>query len=500
NAIYTAGSMFLTIPELDLTKNITDATGDDEGYLTGPPGNQQLILNLGNLPVGTIRTLKFSMTGGGYLVNNDEVLNRASADAENVEIAWSEASLVTLCADPELAFTKNVDKAQAYAGEVLQYSLNYQVTGGDLHNAVITDEIPELTTFANEDMSWSHRDSISSPINLKNLTPGDGDDEGTFVPGYGERGQVVFALGTLAEGSSGWVNFKVKINDDAQRGDEILNTAVMDANEVDPIEDDALTVIIADDPPIIDIFKDVDKSVVYPGDYLDYTLSYSISGETTAENVVITDTIPEHTVYVTGSMYEVLGSTLNNLTDADDNDVYDFDVTNADMMTFTLGNLEPGSSGLFTFQVQVDDDAPTMPFPLDGYNIRQCLDRNDLIDGVLQNDSNITADNADPGMSCVASFVITAPLPELTIDKQVDKATANPGDTLYYTIDYTNIGEGDAHNTKVYDYYNTSLITPTEISGNGVDMGGQIEWYIGTLAAGASGTVTWSGELIDTFP
>lgn len=80
----------------------------------------------------------------------------------------------------------------------------------------------------------------------------------------------------------------------------------------------------------------------------------------------------------------------------------------------------------------------------------------------------------------------------MTIAKSVDKADAVSGDTLTYTLSYTNDGEGAATNVKVEDVIpaNTSYVVGSATN-NGALVGSSLTWNLGTVAAGAEGTLTF---------
>ncbi|MEA3288519.1 MAG: choice-of-anchor D domain-containing protein [Candidatus Marinimicrobia bacterium] len=66
---------------------------------------------------------------------------------------------------------------------------------------------------------------------------------------------------------------------------------------------------------------------------------------------------------------------------------------------------------------------------------------------------NIASDDDDenPYTFAITGFGEPMPLPELTLSKSVDLATAAPGDTLTYTVVYSNVGEGLATSVVVIE-------------------------------------------------
>ena len=113
--------------------------------------------------------------------------------------------------------------------------------------------------------------------------------------------------------------------------------------------------------------RDVNGGSVVVGDVLEYTLSFTNTGQDGATNVVLTDPIPAHTVYVPNSLQVVnnAGASTGNMTDAAGDDIAEFDVAN-NLVRFRLGLganasqgglVPPGQSVIVRFRVQVQPSA-----------------------------------------------------------------------------------------------------------------------------------------------
>ena len=91
-----------------------------------------------------------------------------------------------------------------------------------------------------------------------------------------------------------------------------------------------------------------------PGDIITYTIDYQNEGNQQAQNIVITQPIPDGTTYVPGSLI------IDDLsqTDAKDGDNADYNETVAGSVYFLIPNVSPGGSGYVSFQVQVNEDTP----------------------------------------------------------------------------------------------------------------------------------------------
>jgi uncharacterized repeat protein (TIGR01451 family) len=87
--------------------------------------------------------------------------------------------------------------------------------------------------------------------------------------------------------------------------------------------------------------------------------------------------------------------------------------------------------------------------------------------------------------------------PVLTISKSVDKATAAPGETLVYTLTYQNTGNGPATGVTITDLVpaHTAFVSA---SVSATQTAGTVDWAIGDVAAGVSGSVTLTVQIADS--
>jgi len=98
----------------------------------------------------------------------------------------------------------------------------------------------------------------------------------------------------------------------------------------------------------------------------------------------------------------------------------------------------------------------------------------------------------------------------LTLDKAVAEEVVtdldgdgklDPGDTIRYTISYSNTGQITATGVILIDDYDQTLIeVVANIAGEGEDNGSTITWHLGTLRARNGDSVSYEATLKDTFP
>lgn len=85
---------------------------------------------------------------------------------------------------------------------------------------------------------------------------------------------------------------------------------------------------------------------------------------------------------------------------------------------------------------------------------------------------------------------LEAPSATLTLQKQVDKISAFPGETLIYTISYTNSTADNYTNVRIEDPI-PSGTTFVSADRGGTSDGTKVVWNVGNLAGGATGAVSF---------
>ena len=87
------------------------------------------------------------------------------------------------------------------------------------------------------------------------------------------------------------------------------------------------------------------------------------------------------------------------------------------------------------------------------------------VGSTLDNQAQISSNEAQPKSASASSVVRTAPL--LTLTKTVSAPVAHPGDSVEYTISYANTGKGEARNVVLTDRFPSALITCIVKTGTG---------------------------------
>jgi uncharacterized repeat protein (TIGR01451 family) len=430
---FNAGNVWIndTIPDYTTFKESNPNYDSSSGqtyrwhFTDVEPGNHTIFLNV------TVDT----DVPDGEILRNVAVLNYT--DTDDNELPGSEDETENPVAGPFMKMRKEVDVATADPGDVLHYEIIMQNTGGGgAYNVTVNDTIPEHTTFYSS------------------------------YPGYDSVDGRTYTF--IIEKIAGKTNFTIYLNVTVDAGTDdgtlLVNYATLDyvdanGNTYDRLHDWANVTVTA---PIMDITKIADVTTADPGDEITYTLTYDNTGTGDASDVVIKDTIPEHTTFVssTPNYNEVDGRTY----------------------TWNIGQVDGGDSGTITLTVKVDAGTTNGT--------------------ILTNDVTLDYDDANgnpyPQESDSVDVTVTAPI--LTLSKTSNVAEANPGDSITYSINYENTGSGKATNVYVNDTIPNEVTFVTSSPAYTSKSGNTYIWAIGDVCAGCSGIITIQVEVNAAVP
>ena len=207
------------------------------------------------------------------------------------------------------------------------------------------------------------------------------------------------------------------------------------------------------------IAKAVDKETAGHGDQIVYNIS--------ATNADKTNTCAGADLTITDDLTDIFVDATLVSTDATDQ--------NGNVLTWVFTNVDCGATVTGEVVVEVSDQA---------------------FDGAIMENNAWVRDNNDNSVNSLkVATEIEAPLAVLSLVKSVDKALANPGDTLAYTVTVSNSGQSDATNVVLVDTLPAGFTFADSKGNNTGDT--EATWTLGTLAIGADKTVTYD-VLIDS--
>jgi uncharacterized repeat protein (TIGR01451 family) len=433
---------------LENIRNISDNGAYDESART-------IHWNARMVSGNTNRTFTFQGTVALNTPNNTVLRDDATASANNVtSVSAYDETIVQLA--PELRLVELVDKTDVQRDDPtpgateVTYTLRVTNEGNDTAYQVIlrSDLTSVLQSAAVIDLGGGTLDAsniLSYPA--VDIAPGDTIER-------------VFRVNVLPTAS----DLAVMTN---------YFTAEDSTGDI-PLESNRVQTVIH--APVLTLSKTDHRDTVEPGQTSTYEITLSNSGSGNAYDVVVVDYVPDY---------------LENITNISHGGTYDATTREItwNLGVFT-GSFDPAGisavhTEVLTFEATVSADAP------DGY--------------VLHNRVTLTANNWS--LEATDDTTVSAE-PNLTLEKEVvvngtASATARPGDTLTYTLTYSNQGRGVAQNVVVRDIIptNTTYVSGSATSGGVYDsINGTVTWTIGNLDVGDTGSVSFAVTVNDDAP
>ena len=390
----------------------------------------------GNLGVGVGWVFDFggiSPTSGTGVVTNSASVNSGTFDPNfGNNTATAELKVNAPVNNLTISKTLNSQSSTISAGEAVAFGFTVFNGGQEtLHSVVLTDSIPTGFTPTCPTVAVVVSCVIGGSlitITLQDLNPGDGEG---FV--LAESTDPSMTPTTATDSASATSLSQTG-------GDVNSNTA-------------SASVDVINDPELL-ITKNV-TSTPSAGQPVNYQVVITSLGPSTANNVVVVDTLP------------------SNLTATELAGVIPSDCSLSGYeITCRIGTLAPDSPVTFNFQV---------PLPPGG--------------GTFVNSVSGSADNSQTVNASATTTVAAEPF--LAVSKSVSPTTAKVGDVVTYTLGVSNTGLGIAHGVVVDDNAISNglqLLSSTAEPGTFDLTTGT--WTVGTLAPGASSTISVKAKVL----
>jgi uncharacterized repeat protein (TIGR01451 family) len=369
----------------------------------GPSASVQMVVKVASpLPSGTL------ISNGSYSIDSNETSPVTGA-----------LVTTTVSSAPVLSVSKTDSPDPVAAGANITYTLTYANAGNaNATGVALADTVPANTTFVS-------------------ATGG-----GTLSAGV-----VTWSLGTLAPGPSASVQMVVKVASPLSGGTLISNGAYsIDSNETSPMTGALVTTTVSS-APVLSVSKTDSPDPVAAGANITYTLTYANTGNANGTGVVIMDTIPANTTFVSATG----GGALS-----------------AGVVTWSLGTLAPGPGASVQMVVKVASPLPSGTL---------------ISNGAYSIDSNETSPVTG---ALVTTTVSSAPV--LSVSKTDSPDPVASGANITYTLTYANTGSANATGVVIMDTIpaNTTFVSAT---GGGTLSAAVVTWSLGTLAPGPSASV-----------
>ncbi|MCL6259317.1 gliding motility-associated C-terminal domain-containing protein [Aquiflexum sp. TKW24L] len=397
--------------------------------------------SLGTINPGNTVTLNLVVQVGLTVPNGTVIINGVSVQSPDVAAPVlnqpDPENEVTVISLPELTVSKLAAAPKVNPGNNITYTITVSNLGtASAQNVSVTDVLPTGTTFVSASNGGAH-----------------------------SNGTVTWTIANLPIGEQEDLTLVVNAAANLTDGTELPNTAsaVSPADPTNIVTSPPSIVIVEVIAPVLDITKLPGAFAANAGENITYTITVRNTGNAPANNLIVTDSLPTNTTFVSADNGGVFASNL---------------------ITWTLGTLEAGSSINLILVVKVNPSAPV------GTRVKNIAFANspDNLDGPVESSD-------DPGLE-----VVIQNLAELQITKTADRPTIRSGQNIIYTIIVTNNGPSDALGVVVNDAL-PSETTFVSANNGGVFANENVSWLVGTIKSGEQitlqMTVTSSASLTD---
>ncbi len=416
---------------------VTSASATVGTCLIGDP----VTCDLGSLTPGTTVEITVEATTDSSIVG--VVSNTVSVSSTTTDPGpGPNQSTVTTTPTPtaDLAVSKSVSPSVGVAA------------GGDLTYTVTLTNLGDSTAF---------------DVELIDVLPAEivyvghvGDPVGSC--NYEVAGTTVRCAATsLLPGATISVAIVVTVDAGAAIGVDIVNTATKTSTtpDDDSTNDTASTTTPVTTVADVSIDKTLLTDPLVPGQSAQYELVVTNDGPSSADSVVITDSVPVG-LTITGTV-----TTQGSCTD------------DGISLTCTAGTVAAGGSVTVTVNVDVASD----------------------VTGDIVNTATVDSTITDPDPSNNSDTTTDAPVPsaDLVITKTTATGALVPGRDVDYVLSVDNAGPSDAHDVVVTDVMPAGLTATAAVPSQGTCdiVGDTVTCDGGSLAAGASFTISISADI-----
>ncbi|GAA1577198.1 hypothetical protein GCM10009804_37250 [Kribbella hippodromi] len=402
------------------------------------------------------------VNAAGILPNNSTSAELTFASTGDVYYPAALTTQIDLYA-PTIVGTKTVrnlsGNSPAKTGDTLEYTLSYSNTGDDdALRSTVRDQLPANTTYVPGSLS------VVSGAGAGSKTDAAGDDQAEYV---GSSRTVRFRIGTGANATAGGrltkdqsstVRFRVTV-DKSAAGTTLVNTGLLDytaetLNKQYTYQTDEVHTPVAAEADV-SITKTAKPDRVSAGGELTYTLVARNNGPSPAQDVNVTDTLPDGVQLVSATPTQ----------------------GTCKAATCSLGTLANGASATITVVVKVAAASTATS---------------------LTNVATVTTSTSDPEPSNNTSSVTTdvTRTADLVLTKTAAPTHPAPGEPVVFTLTAKNNGPSDAEQVRIADSVPVGFaITGVQSAAACTTAGQDVSCTLPRLAAGSSVTVRIAATL-----
>jgi uncharacterized repeat protein (TIGR01451 family) len=318
--------------------------GDEDWFMFNLTADTQYRIETLNLAGGSDTTLELYDANGDLIASDDNggtgvaslillqdtlnlhggqyALKVTQADGSGTPAYTYDLNIEAWTPYPDLSVSKGASVNKATTGSEITYLIHYRNSGRagipNANNVTITDILPAGLTYVSAE-------SLSGDFTAE------------------RTGQTIeWNIGTLAAGANGYLRLTAQVDDSANIGDVLTNNISIssdEAGDMKPADNtDTADITVAEAEADAVIYKSGFESVAQ-GDTIWYYLNYWNAGNTSLENVEITDELPANTTF-DGEAYSSPDTTMQR---------------DGNALTWSLDSLSPNRNGYISFKARVAD-------------------------------------------------------------------------------------------------------------------------------------------------
>ncbi|MEE1773243.1 hypothetical protein PUR34_35040 [Streptomyces sp. JV185] len=232
------------------------------------------------------------------------------------------------------------------------------------------------------------------------------------------------------------------------------------------------------------------------GDVITYRINARNEGGGAAENLVLTDAVPQGTTYLPGSLRIVDGPNAGAKTDARDADQAYYDA-GADQVVFRLGNITTAGEGGSLPSTETLPAGTTAEYRV---TIDRAAGGKQIRNTATASYENRLGETPEPLTSTSNEQVTQVnPAADLSVVKAADATTVTVGQTVTYRVTVHNAGPNRATGVTVTDRLLDGLVF-LSADGPGSYDPATGRWTVGALADGAGATLVLRAKATEAGP
>ena len=394
----------------DNTDGFTTASTGSTVVWTRPAMNPGETLNL------YLRVRLSDTVAPGDPLENVARVTTSDVDVNPANDVYTDTNSVS--ADMDISKFAYGSSSESPRGEEQVYYLYFDHSSGSLDAAdvAISDTLPLNTTF----VGWSSDGNVDAPNHQllgRTITPTVND------------GQVVWDLGTVGGADYGYIYVVVQVSDTLQVNDTLTNVARVASSIDTQASNDVSTQTTTVATPTWDlvVFKSLWSGNLVPGTDVEYQLFVYNDGNAPARDVLITDTLPVSTTFVSWSSsssrnsHQILGREVT-------------ETVVGNQVTWRIDVLRPGQYVYIYPIVHISETAP--------------------LGTVLTNTAVITSPHPDSGSTNnidIDVATVATPTRDLYVTKYLDDGSGVAGTVVQYRIYFYNNGTATASDVFITD-------------------------------------------------